>query len=63
MGFFPLIAGPPLLRSAPFGWPRTDSGKIDERGMLRDTPGSPPQMYKGDVLVVYNRIDEKVNVL
>jgi len=36
LGFLPLTTGPPLLQSAPLGQPRTDSGKSDERGMLRD---------------------------
>ena len=35
LGF--LTAGPPLLRSAPLGWPMTDSRKTDERDMLRDS--------------------------
>ena len=47
LGFLPLTAGPPLLRSAPLEWPRTDSGKTDERGMLRDAGvGAPSGVQK-----------------
>jgi hypothetical protein len=63
LGFLPPTTGPLLLRSAPFGLPRTDSGKTDERGTLRDTEVVRPQMYKRDALAVYNRVGEKLNVL
>ena len=54
LGFLPLTAGPPLLRSAPFGWLRTDSRKIDEKGTLRDAGTVRPQTYR-DMLVVYKQ--------
>jgi hypothetical protein len=36
LGFLPLTAGSTTPTICFFRWPRTDSGKIDERGMLRD---------------------------
>jgi hypothetical protein len=61
--FLLLTTGLPLSRFAP-----SDGQEwILERGMLRDTAVAPPPQKKdlcnGGVLVIYTKVDEKLNVL
>jgi len=63
LGFLPLTAGPPLLQSAPLGWPRTDSGKTDGRDVLRDARMGAPSDVQKRYASSLQQVDEKLNVL
>lgn len=46
LGLWVFGASPLLLRSAPFGWPRTASGNTDERGIFDDDEEASHQTWQ-----------------